>query len=401
MKTHAVTLACLLLAAACHATRVGPSEPVETRIQRLLRDTPLVDGHNDLVVHFHGCGEKCPRWLDAYPIEAGASGQTDIARWRRGLLGAQLHDNEQPTLEGTLRGLQFVQALVARHPGDLALAHGSEDIRKLNAEGRIAILPALEHPGRLGDHELQVRKLAAAGLRSNILAYDGPSTLADGHAGPRRHGGLSPLGERLVGWMQASGILVDLSHASPDTMRDTLAIARAPVVFSHSNAAALCDVARNVPDDVLRRLPSNGGIVMVAFVPYLASSAFAQWMARGDAHWEALLRAHAGNRDRASAAMAEWEREHPPPQVGVDDVVAHIEHIRDVAGIDHVGIGADFDGMAFRIRGLEDASAYPRLFQALARKGWSDTDLAKLAGGNFLRVLDAADAAAGNRLNRP
>jgi membrane dipeptidase len=398
MDVASLVAAGLLLAACATVPRPVDGDP-RARVARLLRAAPLVDGHNDLMVHYVGCGEGCPRGLEAYDLAAATEGQTDIPRWRRGMLGAQLlnagwHDNDAPTLAGTLQGLDFVRALVARHPRDLALARNSGDVRRAHAGGRIAVLPALEHPGRLGADEATVRRLAAAGLRSNILAYDKASALADGHVGPPTHGGLSPLGRRMVGWMQAHGILVDLSHASADTMRDVLGIAAAPVIFSHSNAAALCDVPRNVPDDVLRRLRGNGGVVMVAFVPYFASKPFADWMARGDAQWDALLLRHGGDRGKAEPVMARWERENPAPAVSIGLVADHIEHVRDVAGIDHVGIGSDFDGIAFTVDGLDDASTYPRLFEELARRGWSDADLRKLAGENFLRVLDAADAAA-------
>ena len=383
----------------CASAPHAAGEDPRGRVERLLSATPLVDGHNDVMVHYVACGDRCPRGLDAYDISAATPGHTDIPRWRRGMLGAQLlnagwHDNDAPTLAGTLEGLDFVRALVARHHRDLALVRSSGEVRGAYAAGRIAILPTLEHPARLGVDEATVRRLAAAGLRSGILAYGAASALADGHAGPPVHGGLSPVGRKMVGWMQAHGILVDLAHASAETMRDVVAIATAPVIFSHANAAALCDVPRNVPDDVLRSLRGNGGIVMAAFVPYFASKPFADWMARGDTHWEELLRLHGGDRGKAKPLMAQWERDNPAPEVGIGLIADHVEHVRDVAGIDHVGIGSDFDGTSFTVTGLEDVSTYPRLLEELARRGWSDADLRKLAGENFLRVLDAADAAA-------
>lgn len=383
-----------VLAASPAAPPAGsPGDPagdaaLRARVEGVLREAPLVDGHNDLVRHFHACGEECPRGVGDYDISEGAPGHTDIARWRQGGVGAQLlnagySDNEAPTLEGTLAGLSFARSLLARYPRDLVVARDGADVNRARQSGRIAVLLALEHPGRLGSDEATVRRLAREGVRANILAYDGPSALADGHAGPAAHGGLSPLGRDMVGWMQGAGMLVDLSHASAATMRDVLDIATAPVLFSHSNAAALADVPRNVPDDVLRRLPANGGIVMVSFAPYFASKPFAEWMARGDAYWEAS--------GHSAGLMERWERDNPPPAVGIADIADHIEHVRDIAGVDHVGIGGDFDGIAFTVQGLEDVSTYPRLFEELARRGWNDTDLAKLAGRNFLRVLEAAD----------
>lgn len=402
-----VASACLLLfLAACASRGVPAPEPppaadVEARISRLLQSQPLVDGHNDLVIHFHYCGQACPRGPEAYELGAGAAGHTDIARWREGGVGGQLINagwrNEETDLAGTLKGLAFVRAIAARYPRDLAIAGTAADVRKIHAEGRIALLLALEHPGRLGSDEATVERLAAEGVRANILAYDGPTEFADGHAGPAKHAGLSPAGVAMVGWMERHGMLVDLSHASAETARDVLDIARQPVIFSHSNAAALADLPRNVPDDVLRRLPANGGVVMVGFVPYFARADFADWMQRGDSHWESLLARHGGDRGKAGPEMQAWEQANPPPRVTVSDIADHVEHIRDVAGVDHVGLGADFDGIAFTVTGLDDVASYPRLLAELARRGWSDDDLAKLAGGNFLRVLAAADAASGRR----
>ncbi|MEO8011048.1 MAG: membrane dipeptidase, partial [Dokdonella sp.] len=251
---------------------------------------------------------------------------------------------------------------------------------------------ALENPHRLGSTEANVRALAEAGLRSNILAYSKPTEFADGHAGPMTHGGLSPLGTDMVRWMQQHGILVDLSHASADTMRDVLDTSIAPVIFSHSSAAALCDVPRNVPDDVLRRMRDNDGIVMVTFVPEFIRKEFGDWYDAGEAYWNDLMTQHDGNRDAAGPAMDAWEQANQKPLVTVADVADHFDHVRRIAGIDHVGIGSDFDGILFTPVGLEDVSTFPNLLEELARRGWSDADLRKVAGENFLRVLDLADA---------
>jgi membrane dipeptidase len=394
----ALTVAVLFLVA-CGSSVAPPrtGESTEARVARLLRESPLIDGHNDLLIHYHACRQGCPRGPAAYDISRRTEGHTDIPRWRQAGLGAQLlnagwTDNDQPTLQGTLAGIAFARELVALHSADLQVATTSNQILAAQKAGRIAIVLSLEHPGRLGSDERTVERLAAAGLRANVLAYEGPTDLADGHAGPVRHGGLSPLGRLMVGWMQRHGMLVDLSHASADTARDVLGIAVAPVMFSHSSAAALCDVSRNVPDDVLRMLPANGGLVMVSFVPEFTSPTFARWQARGDAYWEKLMEDFEGDRSRVDPPMQQWERENPPPAVSVGEVADHIEHVRAVAGVDHVGLGGDFDGIGNTIPGLEDVSAYPRLLEEMARRGWSDADLKKLAGGNFLRVLDAADA---------
>jgi membrane dipeptidase len=395
-----VVAGCLVLGA-CRApikasTTESPAEPTATRIARLLKETPLVDGHNDLHIHYHACRVGCPRGFDAYDIGGHVAGQTDIARWQKGMVGAQLLNSgwldSEPDPAGTLKGFAFTRAMVARYPDAFAMARTSADIRRIHATGKLAIVLALEDPERLGTDEATIERLAAGGLRSDIVAYEQPSALADGHAGPARYGGLSPLGRRVVRWMQHNGILVDLSHASADTARDVLDQSIAPVIFSHSSAAALCDVSRNVPDDVLRRMRSNGGIVMVSFVPEFTRKDFDDWYNAGDAWWQRLLREHGGDRAVAGPLMDAWEKAHPKPIVTVADVADHVEHVRDVAGIDHVGIGSDFDGIDFTVTGLEDVSTFPKLLEELARRGWSDADLRKLAGENFLRVLDAADA---------
>jgi microsomal dipeptidase-like Zn-dependent dipeptidase/pimeloyl-ACP methyl ester carboxylesterase len=370
-------------------------EDAHARVIKVLATTPLVDGHNDLVRHYHSCKE-CPRGLDAYDIGGSVPGHTDLARWKAGRVGAQVINagylGTDTTLAGTLKGLDFVRSMASRWPNDLVVARTSAEVRAAHESGRLALILALEHPDRIGTDESTVKQLAAAGLRSEILAYDEPTALADGHFGPPTHGGLSPLGVRMVGWMQDAGILVDLSHSSAETARDVLDIARAPVIFSHSNAAAITNVSRNVPDDVLRRLQSNGGLVMVSFAPEFNSKAFDDWWNAGDAEWHRLLEANAGKKEVAGPLMDAWEKANQKPVVTIAQVADHIEHVRDVAGIDHVGLGSDFDGIDDTVAGLEDVSKFPALLEELARRGWGDEELAKVAGANFLRVLDAADA---------
>lgn len=387
----------LALAVCAHRPLTSDAVSLDARVAHVMQQTPLVDGHNDLIIHYRDCKE-CPRGLDAYDIGGSVKGHTDLARWKEGGLGAQLLNSgwieSEPELAGTLKGFAFTRAMVARYPDRLVLARTSADIRAAHASGRLAIVLALENQNRLGDDEAAVKQLAAEGLRSNLLAYDEPTSWADGHAGPMTNGGLSPRGSTMVRWMQQNGILVDLSHASADTMRDVLDQSIAPVIFSHSSAAALCDVSRNVPDDVLRRLTANGGVVMVSFVPEFTRKEFSDWYDTGDEYWSQLLKNHDGNREVADSLMDVWKTEHPEPVVAVADVADHVEHVRDVAGIDHVGFGSDFDGIDFTVTGLEDVSKFPKLLMELARRGWSDADLRKVAGENFLRVLDDADAVA-------
>jgi membrane dipeptidase len=388
----------ILLLAACQPNNfVQAPAGIKERVAGILRETPLVDGHNDLHLHYHACREGCPRGFDDYDIGAPVSGHTDIPRWQQGRVGAQLLNSgyleSERDLAGTLKGFAFTRAMADRYSDRVTMARTSADIRRIHASGKLAIVLALEDPDRLGTDEATIRHLAAEGLRSDVLAYSEPSELADGHAGPAKFGGLSPLGSKVVRWMQQNGILVDLSHASADTMRDVLDQAIAPVIFSHSSAAALCDVSRNVPDDVLRRMRGNGGIVMVSFVPEFTSKAFSDWYDAGGVYATQLMEQYKGDRAKAKPLMDAWEKANPAPVVTVAEVANHVEHVREVAGIDHVGIGSDFDGVDFTVTGLQDVSTFPNLLEELAGRGWSDADLRKLAGENFLRVLDAADAA--------
>lgn len=395
-------IAGLLTAAATACTSASPSP--EAVVEAVLRDTPLIDGHNDLITHFVDC-RVCPRDLDAYDIGGRTEGRTDIPRWREGRIGAQLLNAGWVTgsedADGTLQGFDLVTRLVERHRGHLTLATSAAEVRQAHAAGKIAIVLALENARRFQNSPVLVRQYARLGLRSNILAYNEGSDLADGADGPPRHGGLSEVGREIVEAMNRAGVLVDLSHASDETVHDVLDIAAAPVIFSHSSARALADVDRNVPDDVLRRLPDNGGIIMISFVDVYTTQAAASWLGRYYAA-EALLKEQLGADTYAVGLQMEaWEREHPPPRVTVADVADHFDHVRRVAGVDHLGIGSDFDGDPSIIEGLEDVSKYPNLLLELARRGWGEEDLRKVAGENFLRVLEVAERVAAEQRDAP
>ena len=369
---------------------------VQTRIDALLRQVPLVDGHNDLFIHYMDC-EACPVGLDAYDIGKPVDGDTDIARWREGRVGAQLLNvfGAKPGTRETLDAFDFLRQLADRYRSDLEIAGSAADVRRIHAQGRIALIPTLEGATRLENSPAMLRTLHRLGLRAVTLAFK-TNDLADAAGDAARHGGLSVQGADMVREMNRVGVLVDLSHVTHAAMNDVLDIATAPVIFSHSSARTLADVERNVPDDVLRRLPRNGGIVMVSFVPYFTSAAHAAWMDQHDALDESL---HARFKrgqitgEQGDAEVEAWQRAHPEPVVGVSAVADHIEYIRRIAGIDHVGLGSDFDGISAKVVGLEDVSKFPAVLAELASRGWSDEDLGKLAGNNFLRVMEAAERA--------
>jgi membrane dipeptidase len=392
-----IWLACILAIAGCAPIGVAVKEPSALRVARLLREAPLIDGHNDVMMNFVTCGNACPKRLDEYDLSSFTKGHSDLRRWKAGGVSGQFLNAGwvpgQNSLRDTLRGFDLVRSVANRFPDRVAIARSSADIRRIHASHRLALLLALEDAERLGTNEATVRSLAEAGLQYDVLAYSGPTALADGHAGPVKFGGLSPLGKLMVAWMQRNGVLVDLSHASSDTARDVLDQSIAPVLFSHSSAASICNVSRNVPDDVLRRLPENGGLVMVSFVPQFTTQAFADWFSTRASYIEEMNQKTPLESEREEK-LAKWQRDHKPPPVEIEDVIAHIQHIRAVAGVDHVGLGGDFDGISFTIEGLNDVSTYPVLLEGLVARGWTDQDLKKLMGGNMMRVMDAAAKAA-------
>lgn len=359
--------------------------------------TPIVDGHNDLFIHYMDC-KACPRDFTSYDISKATDGDTDIPRLRKGQIGAVLLNvfHSGRTTKDTLESFDFLRRLVARYSADLEIANTANDVVRIHQSGRIAIIPTIEGANRLENSPMMVRTLHRLGLRAVTLAYS-TNDLADGSDDKPRHNGLSELGRAIVQEMQRTGVLVDLAHVSKETMHDVLDVSIAPVIFSHSSARALVDVPRNVPDDVLRRLPSNGGIVMVSFVPYFTSRKHAEWLAAQDRLSSELadgVKTGALSETEADKRWASWPNANPEPVVTVPEVADHIDHVRRVAGIDHVGLGSDFDGISHKIKGLEDVSMFPRLLEELRRRGWTEGDLDKLKGGNFLRVMRTAEKVA-------
>lgn len=365
------------------------------RIGALLRDHPILDGHNDL--------PWAARELVDYDwsrLDIGAGGtatHTDLPRLRAGGVGAQFWSVYVPSnlpggeaLTQTLEQVDAVRTMVARWPDRLALATSVESVHAASASGRIASLMGAE-----GGHSINcslgaLRLLHTLGVRYMTLTHNDNTPWADSATDAEVIGGLSPFGREVVGEMQRLGMLVDLSHVSPGTMRAALDVAQAPVIFSHSSARAVCDSVRNVPDDVLERLPGNGGVCMVTFVPGFVSPAVLEWTLTGK---DAASAAGIDPKDYPSwtAFVKEYKLTHPAPEATIADVVAHIEHVREVAGVDHVGLGGDYDGVDALPAGLEDVSGYPRLLEALADRGWSDADLARLTRRNILRVLGSAE----------
>lgn len=374
------------------------------RAKALLTAHPVVDGHNDLPMVMR---TRAGYDFDELDISRPAPVlHTDIPRLRAGGVGGQFWSvyvssrlQGDRAVSATLEQIDAVVAMVDRYADTFGLARTADDAAEIVASGRIASLMGMEGGHSIDCSLATLRAMYALGVRYLTLTHNDNVPWADSATDTPQVGGLSPFGEEVVREMNRLGMLVDLSHVAADTMRAALRVTEAPVIFSHSSARAVCDVPRNVPDDVLAALPGNGGVCMVTFVPAFVSVACAQWRAEA-----AAAARHEGVDPRDPAAfpafLGDWAQRYPRPQATIDDVVAHLEHVRRVAGIDHIGIGGDYDGTDAMPVGLEDVSGYPRLFAALLERGWSEPDLAKLAGGNVLRALREAEAVASDLARR-
>jgi membrane dipeptidase len=368
-------------------------------IAELLRAAPLIDGHNDLAWELRKAREE------GEDPDIGASAprfHTDLPRMEAGGLRGQFWSVYVPSdlvdphaaVTMTLEQVEIVHELLARYPERLELARTADDVERIARAGKVASMLGVEGGQSIGGSLGALRVLARLGAGYLTLTHNDDTPWADSGTGERAHGGLTRFGEEVVLELNRLGVLVDLSHTSDDTMRQAIEISCAPVLFSHSNARSRCDVPRNVPDDVIQLVGRTGGTICVTFVPWFLT---AEGAAANAAEWQVTRRLRAEHPDdpeAVRAAMERYDEEQPVPPASVSDVADHVDHIRRVAGVDHVGVGSDFDGSPGMPRGLEDVSCYPALFAELAGRGYSDEDLAKVAGGNVLRVMRAAEAAA-------
>ena len=400
MQTRMIPSRALVLALCVLALPASAQDPHMAKARRVLRSTPLIDGHNDLpwaIRNFPG-GRKD---VDAYDLNKRAPGHTDLARLRAGMLGGQFWSVYIPgdAKDSGFAKLQLEQMDIARrifrkYPTVFQPAFTAADVRRAFARGRIGSLLGMEGGHAIENSLGALREFYELGARYMTLTHNVTLDWADAGNGEQTHGGLTKFGEEVVHEMNRLGMLVDLAHTSPATMSDALSVAAAPVIWSHACARALTNVPRNVPDSILARLPKNGGVVMVAFVPQFLSQKVADYAAVRGAQESQVRSRFGGDTAAAARAMDVWQKENPSPRATIKDVADHIEHIRKVAGVDHVGIGSDFDGVDQLPEGLEDVSKYPALFAELSRRGWSEADLRKLAGENVLRALAQAERVA-------
>ena len=398
---------CLML---CFPLSTWAAGDYQQRVERVLLQTPLIDGHNDLPWEIRDRFKSDFAALDLsadtshLPLDVDqAALMTDIPRLRAGHVGAQFWSVWIPVsvqgfeaVQMTLEQIDLVKRMAARYPADFAMAYTVADIRRVHKAHKIASLIGIEGGHQINNSLAVLRQMYDAGARYMTLTHTSNTVWADSATDTPAHNGLTPFGVEVVKEMNRLGMLVDLSHVSPDTMKAALAASQAPVIFSHSSARALDDHPRNVPDDVLRALAANGGVVMVNFAPGYVSSERNHWQADRAAEQTRFnsppyAGLYIGQPERAKTALAQWDARHPRPVTTLAQVADHVEYIRKIAGIDHVGLGSDFDGIPDTPVGLEGVDHYPALLEELMRRGWSDADIAKLAGDNLLRAMAVAE----------
>ncbi|MEO7410821.1 MAG: dipeptidase [Sphingomicrobium sp.] len=407
MRTLILTAAAIALAAPAHGQGIDPK--VQARIDRILKATPLIDGHNDLpeqlVEHYGSRVDRLDSGTAAWTPQAL---MTDMKRLREGRVGAQFWsvyiDGSvvgDEAIRQTINQIDIVDRLIAAYPRDLERASTADDIVRIHKAGRVASLIGIEGGRQIGGSLPALRQFYRLGARYMTLTHNQTTEWADSATDEAQWQGLSPFGLKVVAEMNRLGMLVDLSHVSPDTMRDAITATKAPVIFSHSSAGGINGHPRNVPDDVLRLLPANGGVVMVNWVPGFLSPDVWRWDGLRSAEEARLKTIHRASKDAVADGVKAWEAANPRPEVTVTQVADHIDHVARVAGHDNVGIGADLDGIPYTPSGLEGVETYPALFAELIRRGWSDANLARLAGGNMLRALRRAEAVASTLKDQP
>ena len=393
----------VLLAAMIAASPLMAQQPIDPKIQaridRILKKTPLIDGHNDLPWELRQNHDYRVEGLESGTAKREKPLMTDMERLKKGRVGAQLWSvyinaatKGDEAIRQTIEQLDAVDRLVKAYPNDLEWARTADDIVRIHKQGRIASMAGIEGGDQTGNNLAALRQFYNLGARYMTLTHSKTIDWADSATDAPKHGGLSPFGVKVVQEMNRIGMLVDLSHVSAETMADALDITKAPVIFSHSSARAVNHHPRNVPDSILQRLPANGGVVMINFYTGFVSEQYRQWNADRLAEEARLKSLNPGDPKLVEKEMAAWAVTNPAPLATIEQVADHIEHVAKVAGYDHVGIGADLDGIDLAPKGLDSVDGYPLVFAELIRRGWSDQNLAKLAGGNFLRALSKAEA---------
>ncbi|MDG5746719.1 dipeptidase [Qipengyuania sp. XHP0207] len=388
----------------CTTTPLAAQDSAERTAAAALEAAPVWDGHNDVPIQLRGRFDNrindfdFADTLDTADDDRDAM-HTDLTRLRIGKVGAQWWSvyvsaglEEAEAVQATVEQIDVTKRLIARYPDALSLALTADDVERAMAEGRIASLLGMEGGHSIGSSLAVLRQMYDLGARYMTLTHGKTLSWADSATDAPRHGGLNAFGMDVVREMNRIGMLVDLSHVSEAAMHDALDVAGAPVIFSHSGVRAINGHLRNVPDSVLARLPQNGGIVMVVALPWFLTEDLRQHSASRAAEQARLEALYPGLPDEVEAQLAVWDADNRAPVSTISDMADHIDHVRDVAGIDSIGIGGDYDGMPNGPVGMEDVTGYPALFTELARRGYSQEDLEKISSGNMMRVMRTAEA---------
>jgi membrane dipeptidase len=401
-----VAIVCAALALAGLSGAAQTDDPFLARARALHLSVPMFDGHNDYPWEVRQKAGKDPARLDIRNVRTDT--MTDIPRLRQGGVGAQFWSVYVPAsfagqqaVTATLEQIDIVHRMIARYPDDFELALTADDVQRIFGAGKIASLIGMEGGHSIDSSLGALRMFARLGARYMTLTHSKSVPWADSATDTPQHGGLTAFGEEVVREMNRLGMLADLSHVSEETMDDVLRVTRAPVIFSHSSARALCDHPRNVPDAILRQIPKNGGVVMVSFVPGFTTPEASAWDTAQEAEYARLEKLSPKDEAAVTAGVAAWLVEHPRPKVTVAQVADHVDHVRKMAGIDHVAYGSDFDGITSAPAGLEDVSRFPALSAELLRRGYTELEVKKVLGLNLLRVMRAAEATAARMAAMP
>lgn len=358
--------------------------------EKSLKESPVIDGHNDLFIHYFDC-KNCPRDLEDYRIDSINTGHTDIPRLRKGFVGGLLLNvfGRDKTIDSYLQAWDLLYRMEQVYSNDIKIVGNSTEMKIAMRQGKIAILPSLEGAARLGNNMYLLRSYYKLGLRSVTFSYR-TNQLADGSDDTTKYNGISTFGKAMVQEMNRLGILIDMSHISAKSMSDILDITKAPVIFSHSNVRTLCDVNRNVPDDILIRLKQNKGLIMLTPVPYFTKNEHNLWMNERDSIGNILYTRFMQNPKDSTELdkiHEQWLGDNPEPIVTIADLANHFDYVKTLIGTEHIGIAGDYDGIEFLIKEMEDVSSFPLLLTELARRGWTEIELRQLTSENFMRVF--------------
>lgn len=400
MKPIAILLL-IFFQTACAGAQVTTDSNEDRRQQaiEILERVPLFDGHNDAPYQYRNrVGYKFGE-LDFYDTtQLDNPMHTDIPRLKEGKVGAQWWSvyvpagiPEDEAVKRTMEQIDFVYRMAEKYPNDFGMAYTADDVERIFEDGKIASLIGMEGGHSISNSLATLRMFYELGARYMTITHGRTLDWADAAGDDPQHDGLTEFGEEVIREMNRLGMLVDLSHVTPASMKDAIRVSEAPVMFSHSNARAISGHPRNVPDDVLQLLPEKDGIVMVTFVESFTSEELRQWYAERNGYRSKMESLYGGQPDTVDEMMEQWMAENEMPKSTLEQVADHIDHIRDQIGVEYIGIGGDYDGISSLPLGLEDVATYPNLFAELLRRGYSEEDLEKIAGLNMLRVMRGAE----------